>query len=508
MSGTNGNGTSGNGSETNDSETNGPETNGSEANGNRPQSRWSLGGQTFSRYVDFLAARDRRVGEFLERAGGENEAAVDETIPGDATPESFSPEPMWPIAEAVDEALENRFQFLNAAQLNSAEHTTRYLIPGILAAAQPGGIYGPFKSLKTSLAADLAISLASGTPFLGRFPVTEPGRVLFLAGENGLPALQSLARRICAERGLSLATLDNFLVSRDLPRLDRPVDLMALRELIDKQRPVCLIIDPAYLAIENGSSRGLFAMGALLRPLADLCEATGCAVLLVHHAKRSHKLGSVPTLDDIAWSGFAEFSAQWLLVSRRGPYDPATGHHELWLSAGGRAGHHGLWALDVDEGAAPALPDGGPLPPSGDPRVWKTKLHPVAWAEAQNDEQFVAASEDRRLRRRALQFSNQCQRVLEYLTAFPDGQTARRMREVLGLSGDRMNRILDTLVERGNVAKTHEFGDRGRPIALYSRSAITDLSAAAIQSGDAHRPDPQVYDVKSGQFVDRRDKLI
>ena len=117
---------------------------------------------------------------------------VDGTIPGDAAPETFNPEPAWPIAEAVDEALENRFQFLSAAQLNSDEHTTRYLIPGILAAAQPGGIYGPFKSLKTSLAADLAISLASGTPFLGRFPVTEPGRVLFLAGENGLPALQSL----------------------------------------------------------------------------------------------------------------------------------------------------------------------------------------------------------------------------------------------------------------------------------------------------------------------------
>ena len=202
---------------------------------------------------------------------------------------------------------------------------------------------------------------------------------------------------------------------------------MALRELIDKQRPVCLIIDPAYLAIENGSSRGLFAMGELLRPLADLCEATGCAVLLVHHAKRSHKLGTVPTLDDIAWSGFAEFSAQWLLVSRRGPYDPATGHHELWLSEGGRAGHHGLWALDVDEGAAPALPEGGPLAPTGDARVWKTKLHPVAWAEAKRR---TVRRRHRRwaLRHRALQFSNQCQRVLEYLTAFPDGQTARRMR--------------------------------------------------------------------------------
>src|ERR1700734_1760310 len=90
MSGTNGNGTSGNGSETNDSGT----------SGNGEQSRWALGGQPFSRYVDFLAARDRRVGEFLERAGGETEVApVDGTIPGDAAPETFSPEPAWPIAE-------------------------------------------------------------------------------------------------------------------------------------------------------------------------------------------------------------------------------------------------------------------------------------------------------------------------------------------------------------------------------------------------------------------------
>jgi len=117
------------------------------------------------------------------------------------------------------------------------------------------------------------------------------------------------------------------------------------------------VIDPAYLAMGGDKSRNLFAVGSLLHPLAELCESSGCAILVVHHCKRSNKQGDPATLDDIAWSGFAEFSAQWLLLSRRRPFDPGTGHHELWLTAGSRMGHHGLWEVDVDEGRS-RLPDG------------------------------------------------------------------------------------------------------------------------------------------------------
>ena len=83
-------------------------------------------------------------------------------------------------------------------RLEAFSDATRYLIPGILAAGQPGGIFGAFKTLKTSITADLLISLASGTPFLGQFDVAEPGRALFLSGESGLAALQSIAGRICS----------------------------------------------------------------------------------------------------------------------------------------------------------------------------------------------------------------------------------------------------------------------------------------------------------------------
>src|SRR5580692_10821243 len=261
--------------------------------GHKPLGTWTLAGHTYTNYADFCEARERRQREFLTRSGGakSDELGPPLVVPEDATPETFNPEREWPVSSEIDAALKNRFRLFSGAQLKSAK-ATRYLIPGILAAGQPGGIYGGFKTLKTSLAADLLISLASGTPFLGRFPVTKPGRVLFLSGEAGLEALKATADRICRERGLSLESLENFHLSPDLPRLYRPVDVMALRELIEVQQPICLVIDPISLAMGDSNSRNPFAVGALLRELVELCDTTGCAILVVHHAKRSHKAGT------------------------------------------------------------------------------------------------------------------------------------------------------------------------------------------------------------------------
>ena len=471
---------------------------------------WLVGGRTYSNFVEAVEAQDRRVTDFLRRGGiGEEELSRQpkRVIPEGATPENYNPEPEWPISAAIDEVLGKKFRLFTAAQLNSAQHETRYLIPGVLAAGQLGGIFGAFKTLKTSLAADLLISLASGTPFLGRFPVSQPGRVLFLSGESGLPALKSIARRICAERGLSLENLENFVCSPDVPKLGDPFDLMALTELVERERPICMVIDPASLALGGGrksrskKSRNLFEMGQLLRPLAELCESTGCAVLVVDHCRGARKVGDPATLEDIAGSGFAEFSAQWLLVSRRQPFDLGTGHHELWLTTGSRAGDHGLWELDVDEGRS-RLPDGTFVPEERD--SWKTAVRPVTSATTAADEQFVAASEDRNLRRRAIKFERQCQRTLELLAAYPDGHTARFIRDHLGMSGDRINRVLDSLIEKGHVVRmVNGLVDRRRPIVTYSRVQVLDLSEAAIQAGRLPQPDPKVYDIGTGQFVSR-----
>jgi len=474
------------------------------------QNSWLVGGRTYSDFAEAVRAQDLRLKDFFRRAGiseEELEALPERVIPEGATAENYDPESEWPISAELDKLFGQKFRLLTAAQLNSTSET-RYLIPGVLAAGQLGGIFGAFKTLKTSLAADLLISLASGTPFLGHFPVTQPGRVLFLSGESGLPALKSMARRICAERGLSLDTLENFVCSPDVPRLGDPFDMMAFTELVEREKPVCVVIDPSFLALGGGrggragakKSKSLFEIGQLLRPLTELCESTGCTVLVVHHCKQARKVGDPTTLEDLAGSGFAEFSAQWLLVSRRRPFDPVpgqhgTGHHELWLTTGSRAGDQGLWELDVDESAADQ--------PGG--RRWKTAVRPLTSATTAADERFVAAREDCNLRRRALAFDRQCQRLLELLAAYPDGRTARFIRDTLGMSGDRINRVLDSLIEKGHVVKVEDrLIDRRRPIVTYARVQVSDLSASAIKAGHLPKLDPKVYDIGTGQFVDRK----
>jgi AAA domain len=401
--------------------------------------------------------------------------------------------------DADDDA---RFPFYSAAQLNSGQFETRYLIPGILAAAQPGGIFGAFKTLKTSLTADLLISLASGTPFLGHFDVAEPGRTLFLSGESGLAALQSIARRICTARGLSLETLDNFELSPKLPNLDSSDDMRALGRIVRKKWPVCIAIDPAYLAIRGEDARNLFAMGSLLRPLAELCNDTGCTILIVHHCKRSRVVpGDPATLDDIAWSGFAEFSAQWLLLARRRRYDPDTGHHELWFSAGGRAGHHGLCALDIDEGR----PDDGELanPPAiAEFRIWKTALRRVSSAQTQSEKQIIDACEDRRARRSDVVLKRDRRRLVKAMFETCGPVTARYLRDRLGINGLRIRQVLCSLLKDGLLTEvTHHTGYRTEVRYKVSESVSSVVNSEANSAESPNPPSDQDLSSGSGHIV-------
>jgi len=126
----------------------------------------------------------------------------------------------------------------------------------------------------------------------------------------------------------------------------------------------------------------------------------------------------------------------------------------------------------------------------------------VAALQRQLDEQFVAASEDRRLRRRAATFDRQKQRVLEFLSAHPNGCNATQIREVLGFNGNRMKRLLDMLCD-DRLARTTEIRHDRRTETLYHRVPVMDLSATAIQTGRVTPVDEMTYEVRSGHFVNQ-----
>src|SRR5262249_8382028 len=129
-------------------------------------------------------------------------------------------------------------------------------------------------------------------------------------------------------------------------------DVEALQTVVEHYKPVLVLIDPAYQAFPPGVVGNLFAIGRLLARFAGVCSAVrGCTGLFLHHANHGLEPGPPMQLDDLLWSGFAEWSRQWLLVNRHVPFDPATpGRHDLLINYGGSAGHCGGTRLLIDEG--------------------------------------------------------------------------------------------------------------------------------------------------------------
>ena len=181
---------------------------------------------------------------------------------------------------------------------------------------------GPKKALKTSILIAMAVALATGEPFLGRMAVTRPSKVVVLSGESGLATLQETARRICKSMGVRLSAIDNLQWSDFLPAFDDPRHMDGLKRLLQETGCEILIVDPAYLCMPGADAANLFAQGALLRQVSEICQHHGVGLILAHHTRKRGKIKNAadhdpPELDDMAWAGFAEFARQWLLIGRR-----------------------------------------------------------------------------------------------------------------------------------------------------------------------------------------------
>lgn len=248
------------------------------------------------------------------------------------------------IERIGDELLDATFYWSHVADVHS--EPTPALIEGVIVEGQPLLLAGPKKTQKTVIGLDLAVSLTTATPFLGRFPVREPRKVLYLSGESGQAAVATTLTRIAEARGAT--------PSEDLSLCFRRVQFTKkgerdkLRALIEFYSADVVLIDPAYLSMRgltNPSS--YFEVGEHLAALSRVGEDTGATVGLIAHCGKGHNGAAMPQLDDVAWAGFGEWARQWVLVNNRRPWQ--AGRADLNLVTG-HACHAGEYRLSIDVG--------------------------------------------------------------------------------------------------------------------------------------------------------------
>jgi hypothetical protein len=274
------------------------------------------------------------------------------------------------------------------------EFTWDWIIPDVLLAGQNFMFAGPEKCLKTTICIELMLSVASGEPFLGTFPVAKPGPVMFISGESGEPVLWETTRRIAKAKGIDFGRDLPLRYEFSLPIISEPSHVDMLRELIEKHSLSMVIVDPAYLSLlPIGSSVNTgdnLAMGPLLKRYGELSQGTNCVMGLIHHATKAlSDYGDDIKLTDMAGAGFREYARQWLLLRRREAFIDAAAPHRIAMQIGGAAGQNSKWAIEAIEWDGTYLDNG-----QKSPRIWQCDLKPWHEAEAEAEAEKMKSEEE------------------------------------------------------------------------------------------------------------------
>jgi hypothetical protein len=185
----------------------------------------------------------------------------------------------------------------------------RWLVQGLWPADAYGVLAAKEKAGKTWAALDLAVSVASGRPWLDHFPCPNPGPVLLFLGEGGERATVRRIQAIATSKGVDPDQLaDRLRLCFRVPRLAAPgagAELAAVQAELAAHPAALVILDPLYLAAAGASGSNLYDMGAVLQAIQGVCQHAECALLVVTHW---NKTGDGRGPDRIAGAGPAAWA--------------------------------------------------------------------------------------------------------------------------------------------------------------------------------------------------------
>ncbi|MFC1804296.1 AAA family ATPase [Candidatus Omnitrophota bacterium] len=159
---------------------------------------------------------------------------------------------------------------------------------GILCPRSKAIISGPEGIGKSLIALNLAVSLASGLPYLG-FEIPEKKKVLYLNFEISPRNLQKRLKRILEYRGLEAGEL--FLDTIFWFDINNNDSFERLREALGGGKYDVLIIDCMY-KVHSGDENSEQETKRVLDRLDLLIQEFGISVVLIHHHNKGDRRGT------------------------------------------------------------------------------------------------------------------------------------------------------------------------------------------------------------------------
>ena len=175
---------------------------------------------------------------------------------------------------------------LRVAEIPSDEIAERWLVEELWCTNSVGVIGGAPKCAKTWLSLDMALSVATGTPCLGKYAVPEPGTVLVYLAEDALVVVRERIEGMAWHRGLDLDRVEVHVITASVLRLDQERDRMRLWETTRRLRPRLLVLDP-LVRLHGIDENRAGDVAELLAYFRSLQRELGLSVVLVHHTRKN-----------------------------------------------------------------------------------------------------------------------------------------------------------------------------------------------------------------------------
>lgn len=353
-----------------------------------------------------------------------------------------------------------RFALVSAAELAQPVPPMRWLVRGVWPENSHGPLAGAKKSLKSWNALALAVAVASGRPYLGKFDVDRTGPVLYLNGEGGQAPYQRRFQRICKAYGVDARAVPIWATFDSGP-LDGQPFREAIRAHLDTVRPALVILDPLYVFHPAGiEAQNLYERGRMLGGLSTFIGHETALIVVDHYRKTG---GQTLDLDEIGQSGVAQWADSWILQAHREPPDLEAGSFHLSVEHGSRQWGGRRWAIDWECGAFDAL--------LGEPEG------EVSWTVEPADGRAAGGSRSRKLSHEELQTV-----IVQWVGDHPPATRKRITSAVMAENGcgrERAEAAFDALVDRNLLAS-----ETGKVPTERAGKRI-EVSATVWKPGDA-----------------------